>query len=171
MRVVLEAGAAALREHRDAMQREPDGYFEAAYFAGAAEVREAWADHGAAILADWIRARPGTRPWAWWRFGAPEPRRCIVGEELLVTLTGDWYWRDHFGEPAFTQARPRGYEGLPEVEGQGAYLVRLGLLDPGERPGPETLEPEAVDPFLTYEGEFEELTKPGGEPYESGQRC
>lgn len=34
----------------------------------------AWREHGEAILTAWIAARPGSRPWAWWRYSAPEAR-------------------------------------------------------------------------------------------------
>src|SRR5688500_18886096 len=39
------------------------------------DVREGWAIYGAIVMRDWIREEPGTRPWAWWEFDAPEPRR------------------------------------------------------------------------------------------------
>lgn len=35
------------------------------------EFRAAWVALRENILADWILARPGTRPWAWWAFEAP----------------------------------------------------------------------------------------------------
>jgi hypothetical protein len=74
--------------------------------------------------------RPGTRPWAWWRFDAPEPRRQVVryvdpdGNELRSEGPAD-----HFG-------RPRTFNGfLPEdmYETELAYLRRRGLLFPAER--------------------------------------
>jgi hypothetical protein len=34
-----------------------------------------WEDVRADLLPDWIRQHPGTRPFAWWRDEAPEPRR------------------------------------------------------------------------------------------------
>ena len=34
-----------------------------------------WAEHREDLPAEWIRRQPGTRPWLWWRFDAPEPRR------------------------------------------------------------------------------------------------
>lgn len=33
-----------------------------------------WKRHGDSILSEWITQRPGTRPYAWWKFDAPEPR-------------------------------------------------------------------------------------------------
>ena len=45
-------------------------------------LQDAWEIHKAAILSDWIRKRPGTRPWTWWRFESglpdvyrPDPQR------------------------------------------------------------------------------------------------
>src|SRR3954451_19809015 len=39
------------------------------------EAREAWEIMREKIMADWIREQPGTRPWAWWRWDAPQPAR------------------------------------------------------------------------------------------------
>ena len=79
--------------------------------------------------------------------------------------TTDWefVWRQQFGVPAFQQCRPRGFVGFPTVEAQAVYLDRLGLLTDDERSAlpPGAGEPEAVDPFLTYEGELEELIAEG----------
>jgi hypothetical protein len=36
--------------------------------------RVLWAERRGEILTDWIKTRPGTRPWAWWTFDAPEDR-------------------------------------------------------------------------------------------------
>src|SRR4051812_33130595 len=43
-------------------------------------IRAAWEALKATILPEWIRTRPGTRPWAWWRFDAPERRERIDGK-------------------------------------------------------------------------------------------
>ena len=43
-------------------------------------MREAWEKHRENILTQWIAANPGTRPWAWWKFDAPEPRPEGEGE-------------------------------------------------------------------------------------------
>lgn len=37
----------------------------------AAAVRSAWEAVRDELLADWIRERPGRRPWGWWRYDAP----------------------------------------------------------------------------------------------------
>jgi hypothetical protein len=38
-------------------------------------LRRIWQAERESILCDWIRRRPGTRPWGWWRWDSPEPRR------------------------------------------------------------------------------------------------
>jgi hypothetical protein len=38
-----------------------------------------WKTHRPAILADWMRAHPGSRPFAWWVWDAPEKLRRRVG--------------------------------------------------------------------------------------------
>ena len=40
----------------------------------------AWLDLRDKLLRQWIAEQPGTRPYAWWRFDAPEPRRRIDGK-------------------------------------------------------------------------------------------
>ena len=61
---------------------------------------------------------PGTRPWVWWRFDAPEPRwRKVKATGELLPETGlvevpGVYWL---------------------LESEAHYLRRLDLLRPGER--------------------------------------
>ncbi len=43
-------------------------------FASDEHFQATWDQYRDEILADWIRVRPGTRPYAWWRFDSPEPR-------------------------------------------------------------------------------------------------
>jgi hypothetical protein len=65
------------------------------------------------------RSRPGTRPWGWWEFDAPERRQtCCV---------------------------PRGPDVLDNGESQPAFLDRFDLWLPGERELLAGLEGEAVD--------------------------
>ena len=58
-------------------------------FANDDEVREGWEIFREQVLFDWIRERqrhlqygpgPGTRPWAWWEFDAPELLRRVDGK-------------------------------------------------------------------------------------------
>lgn len=123
-----------------------------------------WQEHGAEIVAAWIAEHPGSRPHAWWRGDATEPRRCLEGAELLKPLIGAWYWKGRFGVPAFAQCRPLGYVGCPVVESEAAYLDRLGLLAADERGrlDADDFEPVAVDPFLITAEELERMRAAGG---------
>jgi hypothetical protein len=129
--------------------------------------RQRWEEHRDELLAEWGAAHPATRPWAWWRYEALEPRQCVSGAELLLpTLApGDWQWcwKEDFGIPGFVQCRPDGFDGLPEVESEAAYLDRHRLLSRAERSqlGEDAFDPEPVDPFLIDEGELEEAMARG----------
>ena len=78
---------------------------------------------------------PGTRPWAWWYFDAPEPRR-VTGWRRWERAANGWMpqpagqllgnWRTFWG--MFPTATP----GYPDFETEDVYLRRLGLLLPGE---------------------------------------
>jgi hypothetical protein len=127
-----------------------------------------WLEHRVDLLAEWTDEHPGTRPWAFWYCEAEEPRRVTEHAELLMPVrpgSTDWkfHWQQHFGVPAFQQCRPREFVGFPTVEAQAIYLDRLGLLTDDERAAlpPDAEEPEAIDPFLTYEGELEEAIAEG----------
>jgi hypothetical protein len=133
---------------------KPEGWKDVHFFLTSVERQALWAIHRDAILSAWIAEHPGTRPWAWWKFEAAEPRRCVVGAELLMSTREptDWefVWRAAHGVPAFLQSRPSGYLGLPTVESQATYLDRLGLLAAEERSAlaDDALVPEGVDPFI-----------------------
>ncbi|MDX9861651.1 MAG: terminase large subunit [Rhodospirillales bacterium] len=89
------------------------------------ELAAAWERLRAAILADWIRERPGTRPWAWWEFDALEPRRQISGGP---PRDGDGLW---FGVPPCWGLEQ--FADPPVFETESEYLTRLKLLEKGER--------------------------------------
>jgi hypothetical protein len=132
---------------------KPEGWLEV-YFLGSKERQVLWELHRAAILSAWIVHHPGTRPWAWWMFEATEPRRCVVGAELLMLKhdPDDWQfvWHAAHGVPAFRQSRPRGYVGFPAVESQARYLARLGLLGVEERTrqADDAFDDEVINPFI-----------------------
>jgi hypothetical protein len=65
-----------------------------------------WRAHGAAIVDEWIRERPGTRPWAFWEF---------------ETLPGS----PRLAEPGFVRVNKKV---VPERD----YLRDAGLLRPEE---------------------------------------
>ena len=128
--------------------------------------RAMWFEHRDELLAYWIQdpARwkrpsgmsaidhpepggPGTRPWAWWRYEAPEMRRPIKGtlpDRLMIAGSGkpglvwaarpkgcddkDWREATYYGGPHYLGGD------VPWVyEAESDYLARLGLLTDAER--------------------------------------
>ena len=84
----------------------------------------AWWELRDELLPTWIEQHPGTRPYAWWRFEAPDSRRQVSpGAESIGPA--DW-----FGCPSSFRAMP--HDEMFETEGE--YLDRLGLLTPHEEP-------------------------------------
>lgn len=108
-----------------------------------------WNEHRRAILADWIKAKPGTRPSCWWRYEAPrldpaqlgrwsrtvlaprliETRRKLCGEGMPLHEALNYAPSHHYGIPAWF-GDP---DNPPAFESQRAYLRRHGLLLPAER--------------------------------------
>ena len=73
------------------------------------KLREAWAAHRAAILAEWVRKCPGTRPSCWWEFDAPrqpldgtlpEPRLRLGGKGTPAHEALNYVPEFEFGMPA-----------------------------------------------------------------------
>ncbi len=96
-----------------------------------AELRTAWNELGEELLARWIAACPGRRPFAFWKFDTKEPRRLLDG----VEDDGDTAPRLRFGIPP----------GQDEFyESEAAYLKRLGLMKAPERRALARLQPAAV---------------------------
>ena len=112
-----------------------------------AEMRTTWNDCRDRLLADWLAAYPRSRPYAWWRFDAPEPRRRIDGKphpfddprrHAAIERAAAEYGRDcwlcraahrlYFGTPQVVIG-----DGLAEYESEAAYLERLGRLTDPER--------------------------------------
>jgi hypothetical protein len=117
-----------------------------------------WAEFREQVLEWWLKERPGTRPWCWWRFDAPERRRRVGGTGTTYSEFGN---RDEY-TPDFGLPTPRawltGFEASsrdvepfdpanpPIFEAEAVYLKRLGLFLPGEekRLEPSDFEPEAA---------------------------
>jgi hypothetical protein len=110
------------------------------------DLEAVWREHAAAVVAHHIRTRPGSRPYRWWEFDAPEPRCRLggVGSGLhecsayaLVLAYGlPAYWRRHgdfMGTRDLDQWPPIDPANPPAYESEAAYLRRLGLLLKGER--------------------------------------
>ena len=49
------------------------------FFTDESAIRAAWNELRDSILADWAEEWPSSRPSAWWRYDAPEPRRRVGG--------------------------------------------------------------------------------------------
>ena len=88
------------------------------------------------ILGEHIKHAPCTRPWAWWRFDAPETRR-VVGIDPMIM--GDETDRlPAFEDPTLPEFFRGSYFGKPSIvdgflyEDEEDYLRRLDLLLPGE---------------------------------------
>ena len=128
---------------------EPDLPAPMPYLASGIRGRRLWSFYEEEIVAEHIAETPGTRPYRWWQFSAPESRRRLRGvgtpchERLAHVLClhygvpADWIMRSDveayvrigtpLGVPALDPADP------PMYESEAAYLDRLALLLPGER--------------------------------------
>jgi hypothetical protein len=89
-----------------------------------------WQQVGASLLAWHVEECPGSRPWAWWRFEAPEPRRLYTGKgHVCPVRQRHGAHADYFGAPhvyGCTECFIKRYES------QAAYLRRMKLLLPQE---------------------------------------
>lgn len=132
------------------------------------ELAESWADFREELLHDhingwWCKStesqnsgEPGTRPWGWWEFDAPERRRCLnqvhpfenpgrhahIAEciERLKIPPHYPYGKDEFrlwfGKPGSLYCDS---DFSARFESETDYLDRLGLLTDSERAALETL--------------------------------
>lgn len=123
-----------------------------------------WKENGAAILAEHILRSPGSRPIRWWQFEAPEPRRRLGGRGTPLHEVSAYALMLHFGLPVFWRTWGDGFgRGTPVdpydpplFEGEGLYLTRLGLLQPGEKPSRKALKPVAIR--VNSEGALDQFT-------------
>src|SRR5262245_29223305 len=93
-----------------------------------AQHEERWRAWGEELTQAWIDTRPGSRPWGWWRFDAPEARHVIEGAGRVIHGC-DWVWREQHGVVALAAGPgPR-----VVVESSPSYLRRLERLDAAER--------------------------------------
>ena len=103
-------------------------------------IKAAWEEYREVLLEEFIRETPDKRPWAWWRYDAPELRRRIDGkphpfDELSSESTSEGCPEDDsrlckedydvsFGVPS-SSLDPDDPNEVYESEGE--YLERLGL--------------------------------------------
>ncbi len=116
------------------------------------QLKDYWERMGEDILGGHILQHPCTRPWAWWHFDAPEPRR-MVGDPQDVGLEPHdvrfparrYKWKLYFGMPhgfrILGTCVVSGFGLKPDddarfeslFEKQAVFLERLGLMMPEER--------------------------------------
>jgi hypothetical protein len=98
----------------------------------------AWEQLADVILPEFIAEHPGRRPWAWWRFDAPAPRRLLVkpedtGWHPMGEATS--FGRHQLFQPITGHDMPYGI--FPPIsdmyEPEHEYLRRHRLLTPEER--------------------------------------
>lgn len=103
-----------------------------------------WEEAKKELLPEWILSNPCTRPWAFWEFDAPGPRRRLGGTGrrernagLQFGAPSDVWWKD------VDPADP------PRYESEASYLQRHGFLTTAEKKWladhPEALDPEAIE--------------------------
>ncbi len=106
---------------------------------------EAWESYRHQIMADWIKKNPCSRPYAFWKFDAPELRKQISGsgdvdyEGACISSDGlPEYWQVEWDK-----------KDTVTFESEAACLERLDLLTPIEKTylkkHPELLEPEVIE--------------------------
>ena len=113
--------------------------------------RQHWQRHGPALLDEWIAARPGSRPWAWWEVAAPrwqpadqpasvrqitwldvcDPRRRVSGTGVPSYEIGALLPRVPHGLPS--RVVEVDSSDPPTYESEAAYLERHRLFQSGER--------------------------------------
>ena len=94
-----------------------------------AALREAWDDSREWYLARWVQEHPGTRPWAWWRFDATEPRRRYDGA-MIPPKEGRLFGGtvESFRDALYEKQRHY-LDRIGELtESERAYLLRLGRI-------------------------------------------
>ena len=143
------------------VQRLLTGYYmEHCPFGDADSMRAGWIERRDVLVRQWVRDRPGSRPWGWWHHDAPEPRQRIDGkphpfdckERTLHIAESD---RKDFWEKAYALAWGMPTSFIPPFdedlyrdfmrnilsgrdseifEPEWNYLVRLNLLLPEDSP-------------------------------------
>lgn len=142
----------------------PDGFaiFLLSHPDDRGDLRAKWAELGADLVAEHVKAHPGTRPWAWWELDAPKPttrparepewvfarrvdgRRQVGGSgQPMHEKYRAYLPRYTFGIPTMADCDP---DDPPQFEAEASYLKRHNLLLPGEaqRLRPEDFEPEVL---------------------------
>lgn len=77
--------------------------------------RRLWDQYGSAVLRQWVREKPGTRPLCWWHFDCP----IAIPKSLKIPR--------HHNEWAVGSAKP------PGASAQRKFLQQHQLLQEGEK--------------------------------------
>ncbi len=110
---------------------------------------ELWDTHKKKVLDDWIKRKPGSRPWAWWQFDSP------VRPVNFVPLNLDQVEMIERHYICWGVTHRPGLETFPEppylFESEASYLKRKKLLIKGElkRISPADFEPKEFYPYFT----------------------
>lgn len=107
--------------------------------------RRAWVRNRESVLKEWRECSPGTRPSAWWKFDAPEPRRQLSGAgrpgwEAVPAMVPAYGFGVPLDWAGFLKTDP------PEFESQATYLKRHGLLTADEELRAD-FKPEVINDF------------------------
>ena len=109
--------------------------------------RAAWETYGQELLKDFIAARPGHRPWCWWRFANSAPRMRLGGSGVPVNeVLSGWKQDYRFGIPQYwvvadylelfpkllTRSMLIDHHNPPMYESQAEFLRRHELLSKKE---------------------------------------
>lgn len=126
---------------------------------------ELWCTFRDAVICEWIRDRPGSRPSSWWRFDAPLwpedqhgwhgwyfsahlrlPRARLGGRGTALHDIGALVPEFEFGIPSTGWGADFDVNDPPLFESEASYLRRLNLFVPGEqkRLQKADFEPEPV---------------------------
>lgn len=138
-------GAEHYLVHGEYPADDQEAWWDAFEIAGAVLHRPAvaeaqWQNIRDRVVAAWITARPGSRPWAWWRFDAPQGEAPAW---LRGTYQAGWWRapRRQLGGPAEGRVWPgdrafgvpREFPSGARYESEAVYLARHGRLTAEER--------------------------------------
>ena len=89
----------------------------------------AWEQLREPIMEVWKVEFAGTRPYAWWKFDAPEYRQRIDRNPHPFDNPEREDMQLYFGKPRMMIGKD---DFMAEYEGELEYLLRLGLIEPEE---------------------------------------
>jgi hypothetical protein len=123
--------------------------------------KKIWRSISERFLKKWGKEHPGSRPWAWWRYDAPELRQRVGGKGNIQSDFLAIIPTFHYGIPTgwltavevrlFPELKGKEFDAAnpPVFESQTSYLQCHNLLGEIEKKyvsnHPELLEPEKVE--------------------------